>query len=78
MHAMLVNIFASISEAEVNYNFPKAYKLVQHDISLTCKYQSPHSLVKLPPFSDASCRLLATTEVTWFQKWAGLIKGRKI
>jgi len=34
-----------------NYDFPKAYKLVQHDISLTCKYQGPHSPVKLPPFS---------------------------
>jgi len=70
MHAMLVNIFASISEAEVNYNFPKAYKLVQHDISLTCKYQSPHSLVKLPPFSKRILSLfvhlhsLMITEVT--------------
>jgi len=40
---MLDNIFASISEVAVNYDFPKAYKLVQHDISLTCKYQGPHS-----------------------------------
>ena len=46
------NIFASISEAAVNYDFPKAYKLVQHDISLTCKYQGPHSPVKLPPFNN--------------------------
>ena len=48
---MLDNIFASILEAAVNYDFPKAFKLVQHDISLTCKYQGPHSPVKLPPFS---------------------------
>ena len=33
MHTILDNIFASISEAAVNYDFPKAYKLVQHDIS---------------------------------------------
>ena len=51
------NIFASFSEAAVNYDFPKVYKLVQHDISLTCKYQGPHSLVKLPPFSK---RILLT------------------
>ena len=56
MHTMLDNIFASISEAAVNYDFPKTYKLVQHDISLTCKYQGPHSPVKLPPFSK---RILA-------------------
>ena len=47
---MLDTIFASISEAVVNYDFPKVYKLVQHDISLTCKYQGPHSPVKLPPY----------------------------
>ena len=47
---MLDNIFASISEAVVNYDYPKACKLVQLDISLTCKYQGPHSPVKLPPF----------------------------
>ena len=51
MHTMLDTIFASISEAVVNYDFPKVYKLVQHDISLTCKYQGPQSPVKLPPFS---------------------------
>ena len=58
MHIILDNIFASISEAEVNYDFPKAYKLVQHDISLTCKYQGPHSPVKLLPLNlaNASCR----------------------
>ena len=57
MHTMLDNIFASISEAEVNYNFPKACKLVQHDISLTCKYQGPDSPAKWPPFSK---RILST------------------
>jgi len=40
------NIFASISEAVVNYDYSKACKLVQHDISLTCEYQGPHSPVK--------------------------------
>ena len=54
---MLDTIFASISEAVVNYDFPKVYKLVQHDISLTCKYQGPHSPVKLLPFSK---RVLST------------------
>jgi len=29
MHTILDNIFASISEAAVHYDFPKAYKLVQ-------------------------------------------------
>jgi len=60
MHTMLDTIFASISEAVVNYDFPKVYKLVQHDISLTCKYQGPHSPVKLPPFSKRV--LLAITD----------------
>jgi len=45
------------AEAVVNYDFPKAYKLVHHDISLTCKYQGPHSPVKLPPFNK---RVLST------------------
>ena len=40
--------------------------------SLICKYQGPHSPVKLPPFGNASCWPLTITEVTWFQKWAGL------
>jgi len=31
MHTMLDTIFASILEVAVNYDFPKAYKLVQHD-----------------------------------------------
>jgi len=51
MHTMLDTIFASILETVVNYDFPKVYKLVQHDISLTCKYQGPYSPVKLPSFS---------------------------
>jgi len=51
MHTILDSIFASISEAVVNYDYSKACKLAQHVISLTCKYQGPHSLVKLPPFS---------------------------
>jgi len=45
------SIFASISEAVVKYGYSKACKLLQHDISLTCEYQGPHSPVKLPPFS---------------------------
>jgi len=36
--------FASISEVVVNYDYSKACKLVQHDISLTCKYVSRPSL----------------------------------
>jgi len=51
MHTIFDSIFASISEAVVNYDFSKACKLVQHDISLTCKYQGLHSPVELPPFS---------------------------
>jgi len=57
MHTILDNIFASISGTAVNYDFPKACVLVQHAISLTCKYQGPHLPVKLPPFRK---RILST------------------
>jgi len=46
-----MTIFASISEVVVNYDYSKACKLVQHDICLTCKYQGPHSPVRLQPSS---------------------------
>jgi len=55
MHTMLDNIFTSISEAVENYDFPKAYKLVQHDIS----YWLNHRLL-----ANASCRPFTITEVT--------------
>ena len=78
MHTMLDNNFASISEAAVNYDFPKAYKLVQHDLSLTCKYQGPHSPVKLPPFSKRVLSTFNNLGSHAIPKWAGLIKDREI
>jgi len=59
---MLDNIFASISEAAVNYNFPKAYKLVQHISHASIKALTHRLNYYL--LVNASSRPLTITEVT--------------
>ena len=75
MCTMLGNIFCVRSAT--TRNLLKAYNLVRDMFSI-CKYQGPHSPVKLPPFNKHIQLFFNIHGSMWFHKMGGLMKDKEI